>query len=212
MAVPLVLQFIIVTGIFVAVDRRYASHPDAWDPRQVDAMGSQLEGTMQGMADGLIGPLRGPTATRIGATVELAVLVLFLSWWVALSTLFVGAPIQPGPGWASFQTIVVGLFLVWTVPPLVGLLRPDLRRVRAGAAFVSHAATVVVAVASLLVGDWLVIVEPSAMPPEAADLESIAEVTIAVSLVVLVVVAGLSAIGEMRRFVALGREASGAGR
>jgi len=204
MAVPLVLQFALVTGIFVAVDRRYASHPDAWDPRQVDAMGSQLEGTMQGMAGSLIGPLRGPTGTRIAATVELAVLLLFLSWWLALSRYLVGAPIQPGPGWASFQTIVVGLFLIWMVPPAIGLIRPDLRRARAVAAFVSHAATVVVAAASLVVGDWLV-VDPVALPPSATDLETVAEGIIAVSLVVLIGISAVSAVLEVRRFIALGR-------
>ena len=213
MAVPLVLQFVLVTGIFVAVDRRYASHPDEWDPRQVDAMGSQLEGTMQGMADTLIGPLRSPAGTRLGATVELAVLLLFLTWWLALpsAAVFADAPIQPGPGWDPFHTVVAGLFLLWMAPALIGLIRPTQRRARAVAAFVSHTATVVVAIAALVAGDWVVVVDPAAMPPDAATVAVIIEWIIRVSLAVLIVISAISAALEVRRFIELGRDQPPAG-
>ena len=213
MAVPLVIQFVLVTGIFIAVDRRYASHPDEWDPRQVDAMGSQLEGTMQGMADGLIGPLRSPAGTRLAATVELAVLLLFLSWWLALpsAAIFADAPIQPGPGWAAFHTVVVGPVPALDGAGLIGIIRPLQRRARTVAAFVSHAATVVVATASLVVGDWVVIVDPAAMPPDAARVEVIVEWIIRISLVVLIVISAISAALEVRRFIDLGRDQPPAG-
>ena len=41
--VPLAIQFMIVTAIFVWIDRRWVNDPDGWDPRTVNAMGPDID-------------------------------------------------------------------------------------------------------------------------------------------------------------------------
>ena len=64
--VPLAIQFMIVTAIFVVIDRRWIRDPDGWDPRTVTATGPDIDvTTLDGIADQLLGKAyRGPSALR----------------------------------------------------------------------------------------------------------------------------------------------------
>jgi hypothetical protein len=197
--VPLVLQFAIVTALFVVIDRWYRTHPDAWDPRTVSDVGGPDFGSLDGWAEMLIGPERDGRAARAAATFELGAIAIFATWWVAFSSPASIGPVAPGPGWSDFEVPILALFVLWAIPSIGGLLRPDARRFRSFSRVAADVATIVVSVASLAAGDWLVAAPGFTGDADIGELVGLINGIVRVSLAAVVALTAVSLVLEVRR-------------
>lgn len=198
--VPIVAQFIVVTGIFIYADRRFASDPDSWDPFTVTALdaGIQYRG-LDGIASKLIGPAkpnRVPFTTSLLDFALNAIGVGFL-WAVGLPV-SIGV-FAPGPGWANLYLPALGLFAVALIVPIITLVRPTLVAFRvATRAFFDGAITVLMLI-SLAMGQWLVLAPGVTPTPALTGVIDGANIGIRIGLAVAIVINGLSAGLELRR-------------
>ena len=98
--VPLAIQFVCVTAIFVVIDARWVRDPDGWDPRTVNSMGPDVDvSTLDGLAVQMIGKEHSRAVAITTSVLEIGLLAVALVVWLAI-----GLPerigfLEPGPGW-----------------------------------------------------------------------------------------------------------------
>jgi hypothetical protein len=195
-AATFAIQFIIVTTVFILIDRRYVARPGAWDPRSRPG-GYPPEAILDDLAD--TSAVRDGRVSRVASAVSIAWLLIVLGWWLAMPSIVEAAtPFEPGPGWSAVFVPGLALFALWLAQPIVNLVRPDLVGFRTLTRILGEAATILLAVVSLEIGDWLVLTDPQAASPELLDLEGLIERIIGISLGALIVVSALSIAGEVR--------------
>ena len=204
--VPLLIQFGIVTGIFMFIDRRYVLNPDAWDPRTVSSIGSDVDvSTLDGLADQLIGPTAGNVVKVTTSVVEFAFIAFGLTVW-----LVVGVPesigfVAPGPGWADVWPAATVFFVISFITPLVTLVRPTWTRFRAAAHAVVDVGLVVVLAWSLSLGSWVVLADPATASLDEQELVDLINQIVRVSIAISLVITALSGVLELRRLRQIGR-------
>ena len=204
--VPLLIQFGIVTGIFMLIDRRYVLNPDAWDPRTVSSIGSDVDvSTLDGLADQLIGKTAGNVVKVTTSVVEFAFIAIGLTVW-----LVVGVPqsigfVAPGPGWADVWPAATVFFVISFLTPLVTLVRPTWTRFRAAAHAVVDVGLVVVLLWSLALGNWVVLADPATASIDERELVDLINQIVRVSIAISVVITALSGVLELRRLRQIGR-------
>jgi hypothetical protein len=198
---PLLIQFAAVTSIFMAIDRRYVLNPDAWDPRTVSSIGSDVDvSTLDGVADQLIGPTAGKVVRVTTSVLEFGLLAVVLTVWLSI-----GLPAKidfmaPGPGWTDVWLVATVLIVVSAINSLVTLVRPSWTRFRiAGRAFVDLA-LVGVLLWSFATGSWLVLADASTAPTEQVELVGLINTVVRISIAITIVITALSAALEIRRF------------
>ena len=157
---PLVIQFSIVTLIFMAADRRYVLDPDAWDPRTVSPIGSDMDvSTLDGLADQLIGPTSAKVVRITTSVLEFGFLVVALTVWLAISQPTSVEFMEPGPGWTDVWLATTVLFVISVINPLVTLVRPSWTQFRVAAKAFVDLGLVVILLWSLALGHWLVLAD-----------------------------------------------------
>lgn len=200
LAVPLVFQLVIVTGVFIVIQRHFASTRDRWDPRSVSSGDEMGALSLESLSDGIIGRSYKEVVPRITSAIELAFLAIGLSWWLSGPPLAVGF-MRPGPGWTEVHLLVTASFVAWSIPSLVSLVRPGWIRVRSAARIVADGVSVIVAGVSLAVGSWLVLVDPAAATADQRRLIEIIDTSIRVTLAAVVVISAISLVLELRRLL-----------
>lgn len=195
-AVTFVIQLGIVTAVFILIDRRYVARPGAWDPRR-QPDGYPPEAILDDLAD--TSAVRDGRVSRVASAISIAWLLIVLGWWLAMPAIVENAtPFEPGPGWAAVLVPGLALFALWFAQPIVNLVRPEMVGFRTVTRILGEAATILLAVVSLWLGDWLVLSDAGAASPELLDLESLVERIIGISLGAVIVVSALSIAGEVR--------------
>lgn len=200
LAVPLLFQLAIVTGVFIVIERHFASTRDRWDPRNVSSGDEMGALSLESFSDGIIGRTYKEVVPRITSAIELGFLAIGLTWWLSGPPLALGF-MRPGPGWIDVYPLVTASFLVWSIPSLVSLVRPRWIRVRSAARIVADGTSVIVAGVSLAVGSWLVLVDPAAATVDQRRLIEIIDNSIRVTLAAVVVISAISLVLELRRLV-----------
>ena len=75
--VPFVIQFTIVTLVFIWVERRWLRDPDGWDPRTVNSMGPDVDvSTLDGLAVQLLGKQHTRAVAVTTSVLEIGLLQL----------------------------------------------------------------------------------------------------------------------------------------
>jgi hypothetical protein len=200
-AVPLVFQFVIVTAVFVAIDRRFASDPDRWDPRTVGSGSDEVDyGTIDGIAEsfGKTDKNRVPYTT---SALELGLLIIGLNWWLAIGVPSSIGGVKPGPGWADLYWPVTVLIVAAFIVPIVNLVRPRWVQFRAAGQAVLYALWIVVMVVSLALGSWIVLVDPSSATESQVSGVDIVNSIIRLSIAIAIVFTAVSLALELRRLV-----------
>ena len=83
--VPFVIQFTIVTLVFIWVERRWLRDPDGWDPRTVNSMGPDVDvSTLDGLAVQLIGKQHTRAVAVTTSVLEIGLLAIALTAWLAI--------------------------------------------------------------------------------------------------------------------------------
>lgn len=202
--VPLAIQFVIVTTIFVAIDRRWVQDPDGWDPRTVHAMGPDVDvSSLDGIADQVLGRAR-PRKGLASGVLQLGFGALLVAFWVSIGVPRGGTILEAGPGWADVFVAVAVVLALAIVPPLITIFAPTRVRLKTAADIVVDVATTAVAAASLAIGHWVQVV---ATPIEAAGAANLAEFLngiVRVSLAATIVLTLVTIAFAVRRFVRLG--------
>jgi hypothetical protein len=142
----LAIQFVIVTLVFIVADRYLTRNPDLWLHRKAGSLGR-----------------RDPRAeSRLGALIELVVIVVVALWWLSLPRYVLpyihSTPgfIAAGPTWPSLYTWVLVLTLVQIIPAAVAVVRPQWRRFRIASNMIVHGAAAVAVFYFIRVGIWVV--------------------------------------------------------
>lgn len=176
-------------------------HPDAWDPRTVSSIGSDVDvTTIDGLADQLIGPTSAKVVRITTSVLEFAIAAVITTVWLSMGPPSSIGFMEPGPGLTDVWLATAVLFVISAINPLVTLARPSWVRFRAASrAFVDLGLTVVLAW-SLALGDWLVLTDPVAATAEEVGLVDAVNSIIRVSIAVAIVIVALSGALEFRRF------------
>jgi hypothetical protein len=199
-AVALAFQLVIVTGVFIVIDRHFAATREHWDPRSVSSGDAMDALSLEGLSDGLIGRTYKEVVPRVTSAIELAFLAIGLTWWLAGPPAALGF-MRPGPGWTDVYVLVLISFVVWSIPSLVSLIRPRWIRIRSGARVAAAGVSVIVAGASLALGSWLVLADPAAATADQVRLIGIIDNSIRVTLAAVIVVSAVSSLLELRRLL-----------
>jgi hypothetical protein len=203
--VPLTIQFVAVTVIFIAIDRHWVRDPDGWDPRTVNAMGPDVDvSSLDGIADQMLGRAR-PRKGLTTALLELGFGALILALWLSIGVPTGGTVLEAGPGWAWVFAPAAVVLTFSLVPALITILRPAAVRLRVAANIAVDVAVTVVSMISLAIGQWVVVVAAPVDPVGAAELAELVNTIVRVSLAATIVLTVIRIAFEVRRYVRLGR-------
>ena len=210
--VPLVIQFVIVTAIFVVIDRRWVRNPDGWDPRTVNSMGPDVDvSTLDGIAVQIIGPAHTRAVKVTTSILEIGLLAVGLTAW-----LIIGVPealgfMVPGPGWRDVFVPATVVFVIAFLTPVVTLIRPTWTRFRVAAHVVVDVGVIIVGIVSLSLGSWVVLADPATATADMASLVDLINTIVRVSIAATIVLSAITAGLELRRLLRMGRAAESGG-
>lgn len=149
----LLIQFAVITAIFMAVDHHMANHPDSWDPKKPVSVRHPALFTARA---------EGPRVSRMESISQLIALFIFLVWLRMVRSvpfLILGpaaAFLKAAPVWGQFYIPIVVLTLATMAQSLVNLIRPDWVRLRYLARVGSHAVGLIIIFLLLRAGSWVV--------------------------------------------------------
>jgi hypothetical protein len=197
---PILVQFVIVTGIFIYADRRFSRDPDAWDPHTVDG-GDPISnyGNLDSIANQLIGeakPARVPYTTSL---LDLGLTAFGLALLRAIGVPDATGPFAPGPAWADLYAPVVALFAVSLIGPIVTLIRPTWVQFRLAARALFDGVFTVLLLVSLSIGQWIVLAPTTTPTEELTDLVEVINLGIRIGVAATIVFTVISLVLELRR-------------
>jgi hypothetical protein len=204
--VPLAIQFMIVTAIFVWIDRRWVRDPDGWDPRTVNSMGPDIDvSTLDGLAVQLLGKEYTRSVSVAASVLEIGVFAILLT--VALN---IGLPeqigfMEPGPGWSAVYWPSIAVIVVAFLTPIVNIIRPRWTRFRVASHAAVDFAVIIIGAVSLMLGDWVVMAEGVVPTGEEANVISTVNAIVRISIAATIVLTSITAALEVRRFVRMVR-------
>jgi hypothetical protein len=209
---PFAIQFVVVTIIFVAIDRRWIRNPTGWDPRTVTSTGSDLDvSSLDAVAVHLIGKEHARAVAITTSVLEIGLLGIALAVWLAI-----GMPdrigfLAPASGWRDLFVPITATIVAALLIPVVTLIRPTWTRFRVAAHAVIDGATIVIGLVSLGIGRWIAISDPATAPAGAADLVELINGIVRISIAATVVLTAVTLLFEIRRLARMSRHEEPAG-
>jgi hypothetical protein len=208
--VPFVLQFVIVTGVFVFIDRRWRRDPDAWDPRTVNSMGSDVDvSSLDGISTQLIGREHRNEVPLTTSLLEIGLLAVALTAWLAFGLPEQIAFLKPGPGWTDVWAAATAVLVFALLIPVVTLLRPTWVRFRVAGHALTDIASIAVLAVSLALGSWVVLADPATATQDEVDLAGLIDTIVRISIAATLVLTIVNAVLEIRRLVRMSRPSAG---
>ena len=151
----LLIQFVVITGIFWVMDRHLAKHPDRWD---ILAVSRAQFPELDSLRD-------GPRVSRMDSVSQLIALLVFLVWLRAARSLpfLIFGPaasfLTLAPVWRQVYTPVVLIALLGMAQAGVNLIRPDWVRLLWLVRVATHAANLAICLFLIRAGVWVMAVE-----------------------------------------------------
>ena len=208
--VPAVIQFTIVTLIFIWVERRWVRNPDGWDPRTVTSMGPDVDvSTLDGLAAQLIGKPHTQAVAITTSVLEIGLLAIALTFWFAIGLPDQIGFMKPGPGWTDVWAAATVVIVFALAIPDVNLLRPTWTRFRVAGHALTDIASIVILVVSLMLGSWVVLVDPTSATADQQELVELINTIVRISIALTLVLTAINAALEIRRLVQLGHAGTG---
>ena len=207
--VPFVIQFAIVTLLFIWVDRRWLRDPDGWDPRKVNSMSADVDiSSLDGIATQLIGREHRIDVPLTTSLLEIGLLAIALTAWLAIGLPAQIGFVMPGPGWTDVWPAATVVLLFALAIPVVNLFRPTWTRFRVAGHALTDVASIAILAVSLTLGSWVVLVDPASATIDEQDLLELINTIIRISVAFTLVLTVINAALEVRRFVRMGRASS----
>jgi hypothetical protein len=186
MALAFVIQFGVVTGIFVAADRMVTGE-GALGSVDTRALPSANRSMLDRVADGLIGTDATRFVPRRTSATDLAVSAIFVGWLIAIRPPQAIAFLQSGPGWETYHLPLILVVGLAGIQPIVNLVRPTWARLRGTVRVLSDLALFGLFVASVRLGDWVVLADPTGALP--GQVRSVVEINRAIGLALTIAAA-----------------------
>ena len=148
----LLIQFAIVTFIFMAIDKHLTKYPDRWDPRKPN----------KAHYPALTPPARATAVPRIESVSQIIAIGVFLGWLEAIksSPFLVFGPasafLKAAPVWSRLYAPIVILSLAQMLQSVINLFRPDWVRLRSFVRLAAGAVGLVICFFLLKAGTWVV--------------------------------------------------------
>ena len=203
--VPFVIQFMIVTLVFIWVERRWLRDPDGWDPRTVNSMGPDVDvSTLDGLAVQLIGKPHIRAVAVTTSVLEIGLLALALTFWLAIGLPEQIAFLKRGPGWTDVWPAATAVLVFALAIPVVNLFRPAWTRFRVAGHALTDIASIAILAVSLMLGSWVVLVDPASARADERELADLINTIVRISVALTLVLTATNAVLEIRRFVQLG--------
>ncbi len=198
--VPIVIQFAIVTGIFIYADRRFSRDPEAWDPHTVEP-GDPITGygDLDRISDQLIGSAKTQRVPYATSLLDLGLTAFSLAFLRAIGVPDTTGPFAPGPAWADLYVPVTALFVLGLIGPIVTLIRPTMVEFRVASRALFDGAFMVLAAISLAIGQWVVIAPNQAPTEELVGLVDAINLGVRIGVAATIVFTAMSFVLELRR-------------
>ncbi len=204
--VPLAIQFTIVTAIFVWIDRRWIRDPDGWDPRTVNSMGPDVDvSSLDGIAEQLIGKSHPRAVSITTSVLEIGLLAVGLTIWLAIGVPASLGFMEPGPGWRDVFVPATVVIVFSLLTPVVTLIRPSWTRFRVAAHILIDLATIVIGAVSLALGNWVVLADPATATADMVELVDLINTVVRISIAATIVLTAITAAFELRRLIRMRR-------
>ena len=167
-ALAILIQFGVVTLIFVAADRAIAGESTL--PEDV---ARSLPGNLQrSLPDHLIGKAHQVAVPRRTSVADLALSAITLGWLYFVRPPIVTDVLRSGPGWESFFLPIVLAMVVAAIQPIVSFLRPQWVNLRLLVRGLTDLALAAIFALSLNTGQWIVATDGAGAPTSAQTLVS----------------------------------------
>ena len=154
----------VITAVFAMIDRNQAGLFAKWDPRKLPTLRKETR-----------------TVSRLASIAEIAIISVAIAWWVSaphyLGAIFDEGAIRflrAGPGLLSLYVPFLLLMVATMVRPVVNLFQPHWIRFRLAARMATAALSGLLLAASLKLGDWLVLADPTDTSAEHLRLAAVA--------------------------------------
>jgi hypothetical protein len=154
-----------------------------------------------GLAVQLIGKEHSRAVAVTTSILQIGLLAVVLTVWLAIGVPATLGFMEPGPGWRDVFVPITVLIVASLLTPVVTLVRPTWTRFRIAAHVLVDVATIAIGAVSLAIGSWVVLADPAGAK---ADMASVVEginvfvrISIAATIVLTAVTAGL----ELRRLI-----------
>lgn len=209
--VPFLIQFTLVTLVFIWVERRWLRDPDGWDPRTVNSMGPDVDvSTLDGLAVQLIGKQHTRAVAITTSVLEIGLLALALTFWLAIGLPEQIGFMRPGPGWTDVWPAATAAIVFALAIPVVNLFRPAWTRFRVAGHALTDVASIAILAVSLVLGSWVVLIDPANATADQRELVDLINTIVRISVALTLVLTVINAVLEIRRLVQLGRARAGA--
>jgi hypothetical protein len=198
--VPIVIQFAIITGIFIYADRRFAKDPDSWDPHTVGLTDPINDyGNLDGIANQLIGSAKTTSVPFTTSLLDLGLTAFGLTILRSIGVPDETGPFVPGPGWADLYVPVSVLFAAALIGPIVTLIRPSWVGFRVATRALFDGAFAVLLTISLALGQWVVLAPSTTPTDELVGLVDAINLGVRIGVAVTIVFTAVSFVLELRR-------------
>lgn len=198
--VPIVIQFAIITGIFIYADRRFAKDPDTWDPHTVGlADPINDHGNLDGIATKLIGQAKPTTVPFTTSLLDLGLTAFGLTFLRAVGLPEQTGPFAPGPSWTDLYVPVSVLFAVALIGPIVTLLRPTWVAFRVASRALFDGVLAGLMLISLALGQWVVLAPSTTSTDQLSTLVDTINNGVRIGVAVTIVFTAVSGLLELRR-------------
>ena len=207
LALAAVIQFGVITTIFVAAERAIIADPSRAALEWRTALPSGPKSLLDRIADSLIGKEVGPVVPRRTSATDLAIAALFLGWLIVIRPPHQVGFLRSGPGWETYYLPLILVVAATVIQPIINLVRPGWSRLRSYVRIASDLAIFGLFLAALQVGSWVVLADPTGAAP--GELRALTEVNrwIGVALGVAAAIALVQFLLEVWRGWMTGRRA-----
>ena len=139
------------------------------------------------------------------SVLEIGLLAIALTSWLAIGLPEQIGFVKPGPGWTDVWPAATVVILFALAIPVVNLFRPTWTRFRVAGHALTDIASIAILAVSLTLGSWVVLVDPAGATAEEQDLLELINTIVRISVAFTLVLTAINAVLEVRRFVRMGR-------
>lgn len=195
----ILIQFGIVTGIFIAADRAITGDA-TWPADVVRSLPSELQRSFSDrVSEQFIGKDHSLTVPRRTSVFDLAVSAITVGWLVVVRPPNVTEVLRSGPGWESFFLPVLLVMSLAALQPIVNFFRPRWVDFRSAVRIATDLALIVIFALSLNTGHWIVPTDATGAAGKARTLADAINPWVGVSLTVALVITAGMLLLEVRR-------------
>ena len=202
-ALAAVIQFGVITGIFMAADRAMAGEGTLPADIARSFPGELQRSFPDRVSEHLIGKPYARTVPRRTSVADFALSAITIGWLYIVRPPNVTDVLRSGPGWESFFLPIVVVASIAAIQPIVNFIRPEWTRFRSVVRILTDLALLGIFSLSLSTGQWIQPTHGAAAPTDvvslAAEINRWVGVSLAVATLITATMAGFELVRLVRR-------------